>query len=152
MDMTDWEDLYNNLFITAKEILNLENNNLSLAITWVDKPEALKLNQEYRHQEYVPDVISFPTEMDEELVKEMGEHELGDLFICYDVALEKADKYHHNIYEEMAFLFVHGFLHLLGYDHDLSLEDEKEMFTIQDKILKAYNINYEVIYDDEDYL
>ncbi len=151
LTMIEWEKLYQELLITGVEVLGLKDN-LSLAVIWVAKPEALLLNQEYRKQEYVPDVISFPLSMSADIAMAVAERELGDLFICYEVAQQKATKYHHEVREEMAFLFVHGFLHLLGYDHEDNFTQEEEMFLLQDKILKAAGINYEVIYDDESYL
>ena len=60
--------------------------------------------------------------------------ELGDVFICIDRAIEQATEYNHSIEREMGFLAVHGYLHLIGYDH-MTEEDEKIMFKKQDEIL-----------------
>ena len=61
---------------------------------------------------------------------------LGDFAISYDTAKRQAEEAEINIDRETAFLFIHGLLHLLGYDHETSKEDEEEMFALQEKILK----------------
>ena len=59
---------------------------------------------------------------------------LGDIYISVDKAKEQAEEYGHSLKRELSFLFVHGLLHLLGYDH-MTEEDEKVMFRLQDEIL-----------------
>ena len=59
---------------------------------------------------------------------------LGTIIICGPVAERQAQEYNHSLKREMKFLFVHGLLHLLGYDH-MNKEDEIEMFALQDKII-----------------
>ncbi len=59
---------------------------------------------------------------------------LGEIYISFDKALEQAKEYGHGEKREFCFLFVHGLLHLLGYDH-MTVEDEREMFAMQDVIL-----------------
>ena len=61
--------------------------------------------------------------------------DLGEIYICYDVAFENAQKYGNTIHRELCFLFVHGLLHLFGYDH-MTKEDEEIMFPLQEKILE----------------
>ena len=65
--------------------------------------------------------------------------ELGDIFISVDKAKQQAQEYQHSLKREMCFLFVHGLLHLLGYDH-MNEEDEKVMFQKQDEILNYFSI------------
>ena len=65
--------------------------------------------------------------------------QLGDIIISFDTAIRQANDYSHSLRREMAFLFTHGLLHLLGYDHMVE-EDEVEMFSLQDKILEGLNI------------
>ena len=61
---------------------------------------------------------------------------LGDIVISLDTAKNQAQERDIGLEREIAFLFIHGLLHLLGYDHETSAEDEKEMFTLQEEILK----------------
>ena len=64
---------------------------------------------------------------------------LGDIVICEDVAKANAEEYGHSFEREICYLVVHGFLHLLGYDH-MNEEDEKTMFKLQEDILDGYGI------------
>ena len=64
---------------------------------------------------------------------------LGDIFISYDHAIAQAKEYEHSLHREMCFLFMHGILHLLGYDH-MEEEEAKEMFALQNEILDSLNI------------
>ena len=81
------------------------------------------------------DVISFAFLDNNEIKNEL----IGEIFISYDKIHEQAKEYNHSIKREYLFLFLHGLLHLLGYDH-ISKEDEKIMFDIQDSILNELKI------------
>lgn len=105
-------------------------------IIFVDKEEIQRLNREFRKIDKVTDVISFALCDDEDIVMT---HELGDIFICLDRAFEQASDYGHSITREVAFLAVHGYLHLCGFDH-MTEEDEKIMFAKQDEILNKAGI------------
>lgn len=65
--------------------------------------------------------------------------DLGDIFLSYDKAVEQATEYGHSFDRELGFLLVHGFLHLNGYDH-MTEADEKEMFALQEEILREYGL------------
>ena len=95
-------------------------------IIFMDKPQIQELNRTYRNIDKVTDVISFPDQED---------NYIGDIFICLERALEQALDYGHSIEREIGFLAVHGYLHLLGYDHHTEAE-EKIMFAKQEEILK----------------
>jgi probable rRNA maturation factor len=123
-----------------------------LSVTFVNEKTAQKINQDYRGKNYIADVTSFPIDMSEKEVAALGVREIGDMFLCLEEAKRKAEKYQNTIEEEMGFLFAHGFLHLMGYDHKTNLEDEEKMFALQDNILKKCNINYEIKFIDEDYI
>ena len=105
------------------------------SVIFVDADSIHKINKEYRGIDRPTDVISFALQ-DEEEVYEMqeGEEELGDIFINVEAICSQAKMYGHSVKRECCFLFTHGLLHLLGYDH-MNEEDEKEMFTLQDVIL-----------------
>lgn len=115
-----------------------------VSVTIVNNEEIQKINKEYRGKDYPTDVISFALEEDGE-----GEIEiigadmppvLGDIIISVDKAQEQAEEYGHSLMRELGFLTVHGFLHLLGYDH-MTEEEEKEMFTKQKEILNRYGLS-----------
>lgn len=132
------EDLLNFAAINQ----NVEENS-EVSITFVTNERIQEINREYRHKDQATDVISFALE-------ELGEGEieisgitmprvLGDIIISVPRAIEQANEYGHTFVRELGFLAVHGFLHLLGYDH-MTPEDEKEMFGIQKNILDEYGL------------
>ena len=96
------------------------------------------MNREYRGIDRPTDVISFAfldgEENKEALLHGTGPVSLGDIYISIDKAKEQAEEYGHPLERELSFLFVHGLLHLLGYDH-MTKEDEQVMFKLQDEIL-----------------
>jgi probable rRNA maturation factor len=117
--------------------------NSEVSITFVSNDRIQEINREYRDKDKPTDVISFAME-------ELGEGEveligadmprvLGDIIISIPKAIEQAEEYGHSFLRELGFLAVHGFLHLLGYDH-MTEEDEKEMFTLQKEILDEYGL------------
>lgn len=93
-----------------------------------------RINREYRGIDAVTDVISFALLDDGEMVEYEDCVELGDIFINRNRVFSQAEEYGHSVKREFVFLFVHGLLHLLGYDH-MSEEDEKRMFSLQKKIV-----------------
>ena len=92
------------------------------------------------------DVLSFAIEddMDKTLIDQIGKlskvREIGDIIISYEKAQSQATEYNHSLNREMCFLFTHGILHLLGYDH-MNKNDEEVMFALQEKILSDLKIN-----------
>ncbi|WP_062198690.1 rRNA maturation RNase YbeY [Massilibacterium senegalense] len=114
-----------------------------LSITFVDNKKIHQLNQEYRGIDRPTDVLSFALEeMGEEEIEMIDEEMprfLGDLIISIPKVEEQAKEYGHSFERELGFLAVHGFLHLLGYDH-MTEEEEKEMFAKQEEILHAYGL------------
>ncbi len=109
------------------------------SVIFVSDEEIQKINREYRGIDKVTDVISFAF-LDNESVYDPIKI-LGDIYICIPKMMEQAKSYGHSEKRELSFLVVHGLLHLLGYDHTKSLEDEKIMFQKQDDILNIANIN-----------
>ena len=112
-------------------------NNVEFNIIIVDNDYIHKLNKEYRNVDRETDVISFALEDNEE-VKDTY-RVLGDIYISLDKARSQAIEYGHSFKREICFLAVHGFLHLLGYDH-MKEEDEKIMFGKQEEILNEAGI------------
>lgn len=107
--------------------LDMQDNQYEISLLLTDDETIRQLNKEYRNKDKSTDVLSFP--MEDDIM-------LGDIAISVDTAKRQAEEAEINIDRETAFLFIHGLLHLLGYDHETSQEDEAEMFALQEKILK----------------
>lgn len=108
------------------------------SIIFVSNEEIKNINREYRNIDKITDVISFAYN-DNDIDNIYADDEIGDIFICLDRAYEQAIEYGHSKEREVGFLAVHGYLHLKGYDH-MTLEDEKEMFSLQEKILEEVGL------------
>lgn len=107
-------------------------------IIFVSNEEIHEINKNYRNTDRVTDVISFALEDNEDVVYK-DFRLLGDIYIAIDVAYDQALEYNHSREREVCFLATHGILHLLGYDH-MNKEEEKIMFSKQDKLLEGFGI------------
>ena len=121
-------EMLNQLLNLAAEMENVANK--EVAITFVSNEHIQEINKEFRQMDKPTDVLSFPLE---------EEDALGDIIISIPRAKEQAQEYGHSFAREMGFLAVHGFLHLLGYDHETEKE-EKEMFTKQEQVLQKFGL------------
>ncbi len=119
----------------GKEKLNVLDAIFNVII--VNNDYIHNLNREYRGVDRETDVISFALEDDDTFNPE--ERILGDIYISIDKAKEQSESYGHSLKRELCFLAVHGFLHLLGYDH-MKEEDEKVMFSLQEEILNEMGV------------
>ncbi|AMY04666.1 rRNA maturation RNase YbeY [Staphylococcus condimenti] len=136
---TEWYQQIDNLLTFAKKEENIEDD-AELSVTFVNKQEIQEINRDYRNKDKVTDVISFALEEDEPEIEGLDmPRVLGDIIICADVAKEQSDEYGHSFERELGFLALHGFLHLLGYNH-MNESDEKEMFGRQKLILDNYGL------------
>ena len=113
----------------------IENSIFNIII--VDEEKIQEINREYRNIDRPTDVITFALEDYEDI--KLEHRMLGDIYISLDKARSQAEEYGHSFKREICFLAVHGFLHLLGYDH-MTKEDEEEMFLLQELILNEANI------------
>lgn len=119
--------------------IKLENvGNVIFNVILVDSQKIQELNKVYRGIDRVTDVISFALEDNQDIVYE-DFRLLGDIYICVDKVYSQAREYGHSVLRELSFLTIHGFLHLLGYDH-MTKEDEEVMFKRQEEILNGYGI------------
>ncbi|CAG7606064.1 Endoribonuclease YbeY [Paenibacillus solanacearum] len=153
-------DISPELIDRLEQLLRLcgEQENVSdgeVALTFVDDEAIRELNKQYRGLDKPTDVLSFAMQEigDEELEIIYGEDDfedsddadgeeedgfeepLGDIVISVPRAIAQAEEYGHSVDRELGFLFVHGFLHLIGYDHQTE-EEEKAMFGKQEQILQ----------------
>lgn len=135
-------ELVEKLLQHAAKILEIEDE-AELSVTFVTNEAIHEINRTYRQKDAPTDVISFALE-------EIGEGEtpiiaegmprvLGDIIISTDRTIEQAEEYGHSFERELGFLAVHGFLHLLGYDH-MDPQDERVMFGKQDEILNSFGL------------
>lgn len=115
------------------EVLNIKDD-LDLSLIIVGKTKIRNINRDYRNIDRETDVISFANIDSDDYDYLSDDINLGDIFINVDRVKSQAKKYEHSIKREFVFLFVHGMLHLLGYDH-MKKEDEEVMFDLQDKIV-----------------
>jgi len=118
---------------------------LEVQITLCDNAFIQAVNADARGIDKPTDVLSFPNldikkgqapkDCAEKQDKEDGRIYLGDILLSLEQAVLQAEKYGHSSERELAFLTVHSVLHLLGFDHELGQEDEREMFTLQEELL-----------------
>ncbi|SCC09417.1 rRNA maturation RNase YbeY [Weissella bombi] len=139
--------LVNDVLNYAGKYISLPDNT-EMSVTFVNNDEIQRYNREYRGLDKPTDVISFAIEddgddlpliMDEDMSDEIAKN-IGDIIVSVDKIGEQAEYLEHSYERELGFLVVHGFLHLNGYDHMLSEEDEKVMFDLQREILDNYGL------------
>lgn len=140
----DLIELLNTLLQKAGEAEGVTEG--EIALTFVDDEEIHALNKEYRGIDRPTDVLSFAmnesVEDEQEIIYELEEGEeldgfgdmLGDIIISVETAKAQSEEYGHSLNREIGFLFVHGFLHLLGYDHE-DEASEAEMMGKQEAVL-----------------
>lgn len=127
---------------------NLENSKLYISVTLTTPENIHKINKEYRNVDRETDVLSFPmfekTELEEKIKKNNFENEdiLGDIIISIEKVKGQAIEYGHSFEREFAYMLVHGFYHLMGYDH-IKEEDKRLMRPKEEKILNELGIRRE---------
>ena len=137
----NYEQDFTAIIEQALKTLGIEDD-VEVSCVLVDDERIHEINREYRYIDRSTDVISFAMEDNDQFYVEGMPRTLGDIFISVDHAKKQAEEYGHSLRREMCFLFTHGILHLLGYDH-MTDEQEKEMFGLQDEILGALSIERE---------
>ena len=130
---------FEKVLVEAVKELKLAGKKIEVSVNLVGEAKIKELNKKYRHKNKVTDVLSFPmnTTFNFQL-STFNFLDIGDIFICLSFAKKQAKSENVSIDRKLAQLTVHGFLHLLGYDHERSDEDEIEMFKLENKILKKW--------------
>lgn len=100
---------------------------VDITIRMVDEPDSQALNRDYRGKDKPTNVLSFPADFPADMIALMGQQPLGDLVICLPIVLAEAQAQGKRVEHHLAHLVVHGTLHLLGYDHETSPDDEAHM-------------------------
>ncbi|CCU80454.1 FIG000233: metal-dependent hydrolase [Halanaerobium saccharolyticum subsp. saccharolyticum DSM 6643] len=121
-------DLLEKVIITAAELEGYSGGEVSIA--FVSNQQIKELNNKYRDKNEATDVLSFP--IDDEM--------LGDIIISAQRAAEQSEEYAHSLKRELAYLTVHGMLHLFGYDHH-SEEEKNEMRQKEERVLTQLGIS-----------
>ncbi len=143
------------VFNLAIKKLKPDYKKLEVSVVFVDKRTIKKLNAKFRETNEVTDVLSFPFKMIDnadascditknieagDINPETGNLNLGDIYLCLSVAKKQSKKYNHSSLREVAYLALHGLLHLFGYDH-FDEKDKARMREQEENILSKLNIN-----------
>jgi probable rRNA maturation factor len=144
----DWERIVEKVLKKCFEEEGLIDSKLIMTITFTTPEEIRKINKKYRKIDKATDVLSFPmfekAELDEKIKNKdfLYEDVLGDVIISIDKVKEQAEEYGHSFERELSYMLVHGFYHLMGYDH-IEEEDKKIMRPKEEKILNELKITRE---------
>ena len=143
-----YRNLIKKVFLTALKELDNNFQNIVINLSFKSQEEIRQLNKTFRNVDRATDVLSFPfleikygekvADFKEDINPD-GTIDLGDIVICKQVAKKQAKEYKHSLKREIAFLSLHGLLHLLGYDH-IEKKDEIVMNKCADKILNKLKI------------
>lgn len=139
------EALSSLVYRAIEETLKMEEIDFdcSVSLTYTDNAGIRELNREYRNKDSATDVLSFPmfdTNSEEIYALDGTAAELGDIVISLERALEQANEFGHSFDREVAFLSVHSILHLLGYDHEISEEEELLMREKQRTVMSTLGL------------
>lgn len=116
------------------------NEDAEIGIACVDFNESQELNSAYRQKDKPTNVLSFPSDLPEEVLSMLDALPLGDLVICIPVVLQEAQTQHKEPLTHFTHMLVHGTLHLMGYDHETSEQDAEEMEALEIEILKKLGL------------
>ena len=101
-----------------------------LTLVFLSRSEMQRINFQFRQKNKATDVLSFES---------ADENSIGEILFCLDVLKMQAKQQRHTLEQELLYMLVHGLLHLLGYDHEISKNEEKLMFHLQDQCFKQLN-------------
>ncbi len=141
----EYEKIVKRVLSKCFEEEKIIDSKLYITITLTTPKHIKKINKEYRNIDKATDVLSFPMfekdELEEKIKNNDFEHEdiLGDIIISIEKVKEQAEEYNHSFEREFSYMLVHGFYHLLGYDH-IKEEDKKIMRIKEEKILNILDI------------
>ncbi len=134
-------DFAENVLKTCFKEEKIEKLNFYLSVTLTNPEQIHKLNKEYRNVDRATDVLSFPMfekeEIDEIVSKQIKNpipEVLGDIVISIEKVKEQANEYGHSFERELSYMLVHGFYHIMGYDH-IEEEDKVKMRAKEEVVL-----------------
>lgn len=148
-DYKDYTDILNQVTAAAADYFNIPSN-VELELAFVNTGQIRILNSEKRNIDKPTDVLSFPyinlnckeikvSDYKEDINPETNNLMLGEIIICADIAKIQAQELNHSLRREICYLYLHGLLHLLGFDH-INKKDKPIMRTHEENILSALNI------------
>ena len=141
----NWEDIVKKVFEQCFKEEGLQDSKLYITVTFTNPENIQNINKEYRNIDKPTDVLSFPMfekeELDQKIQKKDFSYQdiLGDIIISISKVEEQAKEYGHSFERELSYMLVHGFYHLMGYDH-IEEKDKKEMRKKEENILKTLDI------------
>ncbi len=128
--LPDWESAIQEALTKAAKVLEKNFSNQEVSVVLTNDAEVQKLNKTYRHQDKPTNVLSFVSDAD---------GELGDIILAYETVVKEAEDAGLLPLHHVTHLIIHGFLHLLGYDHHHE-EEAQRMETMEIRILRDLNI------------
>ena len=132
------EKFFRGILNTGIKELKIKDKNIEISLNLVGEVRIKELNKKYRDKNEVTDVLSFP--LKEARLKKHAILPLGDIFICLPFAVKESKRQDVGLEKELAWLTIHGFLHLLGYNHDKSKQRAEEMFKLEGQILSKIKL------------
>lgn len=141
----EYEEVIKKVLTKCFQEEKIENSKLYITITLTTPEQIKEINKQYRNIDKATDVLSFPMfekdELDAKIEKQEFSYEdvLGDIIISIEKVEEQAKEYGHSFERELSYMVVHGFYHLMGYDH-IEEKDKKEMRPKEEKILNELKI------------
>ena len=131
--------LFNKALKVAVSELNLPNKDFELSVMLVDNQYMKKLNKKYRNHNTSTNVLSFPQGNYAQTNGFKGINMMGDIVICLDKIRQESNRNSRDFYDHLLHIFLHGFLHLVGYTHDYD-DDAKIMESEEIKILSLLKV------------
>ena len=144
----EYEEIIQDVIKTCYKQEKIENSKLIITITLTTPENIKEINKTYRDIDRATDVLSFPIfekdELDKKIEKKDFEIEdmLGDIVISIEKVEEQAVEYGHSFERELSYMVVHGFYHLMGYDH-IKEDNKKIMRKKEEQILEKLGIQRE---------
>ena len=141
----EYEDIVRKVVEQCFKEEKIENSKLYISITLTTPEHIHEINKQYRNVDKETDVLSFPmfekNELDEKIRNQNFEHEdvLGDIVISIERVKGQAKEYGHSFEREFSYMLVHGFYHLMGFDH-IEEEDKIKMRPKEENILDKLGI------------
>lgn len=145
----EYEEIIEKVVETCFKEENLLNSKLILTITLTTPEHIKEINKEYRNIDRATDVLSFPMFEKEELQEKIEKNDflcedvLGDIVISIEQVKKQAEEYGHSFARELSYMVVHGFYHLMGYDH-IEEEDKKIMRPKEENVLEKLKITRDI--------